>query len=432
MSGFSEEDPLYVDTLVLPNTIESWTDGAEILITSHTEEWYDQQTRRIQSVGIAKRGFVAVKLDKPIERPLTEQDDPELAVEVALLSRNIVFEGGYDSNYLHGGQFVVFHTPQIEQVLEGVEIKNFGQQGYLGRYPIHFHFCDHVDGSLVAKNTIRQSNQRCVVVHGTHNLVIQENVAFDTKGHCFIVEDGYETGNKFLYNLGALTDAPEVAIPNMGTNGEETDQKMPSTFWITNPTNIYVGNVAAGSSDSGFWFELQLRGDRANMFPNLDPKRASLALFKENVAHSNGKVGFRAYPSGYRPYEEAVFDNLKSFRNQKGVFLHLSKNIKIEGGLFADNRQGVEIDRADDIVMENSVIVGVSPAFREQLASKGITKTCRQLMLIGLEHHTWKMDYQNGGSYINNITFTGFADSGCPEAKPIYVDYRVSLTEIEN
>ena len=64
----------------------------------------------------------------------------------------------------------------------------------------------------------------------------------------------------------------------------------PATFWISNPSNNWTGNVAAGSQSSGFWFELQLRGTRASMFPNLHPKSSPLVDFKNNVAHSNGDV----------------------------------------------------------------------------------------------------------------------------------------------
>ena len=99
------------------------------------------------------------------------------------------------------------------------------------------------------------------------------------------MEDGIETGNQFIRNLGAQTGIPAVIIPNLGPNGVETDSD-PSTFWITNPTNTWIGNVAAGSESSGFWFELRLRGTRANDNPNLDPKHAALTLFQDNVAHS--------------------------------------------------------------------------------------------------------------------------------------------------
>lgn len=60
----------------------------------------------------AESGYVVIKLDASIARPITMKDSPDYAVEVALLSRNIVFEGADDDqNELHGAHFIVFHTP---------------------------------------------------------------------------------------------------------------------------------------------------------------------------------------------------------------------------------------------------------------------------------------------------------------------------------
>ena len=153
-----------------------------------------------------------------------------------------------------------------------------------------------------------------------------------------MLEDGIETGNSFLRNLGARTSRPSTLIPNHGTNGYETDQFLPSTFWITNPTNTWMGNVAAGSEGTGFWFELRKRGPRAQLF-DLNPKTADLIRFKNNVAHSNAARGFRTYPSGYLPDTQQTFENLKSYRNDvAGVFLHITHNVKFVGLWTADNK----------------------------------------------------------------------------------------------
>jgi hypothetical protein len=291
-TGGSYNNP---DTIIVNSTIKGkWAPGAKILITSHTRAWNETQVRTITQVTDSTvTGYVALNLDSPIIRPTTVIENKDFAVEVALLSRNILFEGGDDSTSRHGGHFMIMYTPSVVQTIEGIEINNFGQQGTLGKYPIHFHFCKDVSGSVVAKNTVRQSNQRCVVVHGTNQLLIEENVAFDTKGHCYLTEDGIETGNQFIRNLGAQTGIPERIIPNQGPNGNETDGE-PATFWITNPTNSFVGNVAAGSQDSGFWFEPKLRGTRAYLFPGYNPQYEPLTLFKDNVAHSNPAKNVRS------------------------------------------------------------------------------------------------------------------------------------------
>ena len=155
--------------------------------------------------------------------------------------------------------------------------------------------CHDVCGSLVSKNLVRRSNQRCYIVHGTHNLELDSNVAYDTEGHCFMTEDGLEEGNRFRNNLGAKTRKVQTVIPPIANNGKETDSQ-PSTFWMTSASNVFVGNVAAGSEGSGFWFEFRtnIRGPSEDLAPKLDPTRQPLTLFKDNVAHSNSNVSRNA------------------------------------------------------------------------------------------------------------------------------------------
>ena len=213
------------NVLVVDKSVEGkWAPGAEVLITSHTTKWDGHQVRKIEGISAhSNPNHVQLKLDSAIPRPTTLLDDSRFAVEVALLSRNVVFEGGPDSNPLHGGHFWFIHTPLVSQVIEGLEVKNFGQQGTLGRYPIHFHFCGDNTGSIVSKNTVRDSNQRAIVIHGTDNVLVEENVVFNTKGHGIILEDGMEVGNSFVRNLGAATGAVENVIPDNGFNGRESD-----------------------------------------------------------------------------------------------------------------------------------------------------------------------------------------------------------------
>jgi hypothetical protein len=290
-----------INTIVLDSSVKGkWDAGAEILITSHTLKRNEHQVRVIVSVtdhpSDATKSIL--QLDLPIVRPTTVVDDARFAVEVALLSKNIVLRGETDvpgdwESDLIGGHFWIMHTSNVEQFIEGIEFVNFGQQGNLGRYPVHFHFCGDVSSSVVSKNTIRQSNQRCIVVHGTDNLIVQDNVAYDTKGHCFMLEDGIETGNQFIRNLGAQTGKPLKIIPNVGTNGLESDQFLPSTYWITNTLNSWVGNVAAGAESVGYWFEIKVRGAMKSSYAGrYQPRGKPLTLFKDNVAHSSG---VRAY-----------------------------------------------------------------------------------------------------------------------------------------
>jgi cell migration-inducing and hyaluronan-binding protein len=208
-------------------------------------------------------------------------------------------------------------------------------------------------------------------------------------GHCFFLEDGIETGNEFVRNLAIQTKCHptmECVPSNLAANGEidvENRQALRrgsfsgehtllpsdntvSSFWITNPDNSYIDNVAAGSDETGFWFSIpqhpngQFLGTEASL--NTWPRRTPLREFRGNVAHSNFDgfmfdrninedntfdLSFSAYTpleDPADPYSEMVeshFENLTSYKNRNGGIwgrgeLHVFRNAKL-----ADNAIGM-------------------------------------------------------------------------------------------
>ena len=138
--------------VVSPTAAECWgAEGTEILITSHTQKHQDRQVVTVESVDVATG---TIRLTDEIAKPITKVDDPVMAVEVASLSRRVVFEAESNADdALIGGHLMIFWTPS-PQLLEGGEIRNFGQQGRLGRYPTHFHFCGASSGSAIKKTVV--------------------------------------------------------------------------------------------------------------------------------------------------------------------------------------------------------------------------------------------------------------------------------------
>lgn len=86
--------------------------------------------------------------------------------EVGLLTRNIVFKGDSTSDSSLFGGHLLMRSATIARI-SAVEFTRFGQQGVVGRYPVHF----HMQGDKVGKNfyikdsSIHHNYQRCVVVH---------------------------------------------------------------------------------------------------------------------------------------------------------------------------------------------------------------------------------------------------------------------------
>ena len=78
--------------------------------------------------------------------------------------------------------------------IENVELNYVGQAFRLGRYAIHFHINGDMSGSYVKSCGIHRSFNRAVNIHATHNILVENNVAYDIMGGAFFLEDGVETG----------------------------------------------------------------------------------------------------------------------------------------------------------------------------------------------------------------------------------------------
>jgi hypothetical protein len=89
-------------------------------------------------------------------------------------------------------------------------------------------------------------------LHATNDLLVEDNVAFNVSGHCYMTEDGVEVNNTFLHNFGAVGYKASILIPPDGNDPNNTDD-LPALFWLANADNTLVGNAAGGSQSAGFW-----------------------------------------------------------------------------------------------------------------------------------------------------------------------------------
>jgi hypothetical protein len=264
-----------------------------------------------------------------------------------------------------------------------------------------------IDQSYLRRCSIHHTYNRACTIHGVHRLRVQDNVAFDNMGHAFFLEDSVradaslglttrsaylstrhslrahcsiltparhssrprllatlqvETKNVITGNLGVLTK-PSFAMLN-------TDQT-PATFWITNADNNVSGNVAAGSQNYGFWFDVppRPRGASTNcalgdtICPTASamcPQGATILAFRDNVAHSNHKYGLRIHhaeggfwprkdpcsaPGNNNRWDQAKVERFLGWRNGiNGVTVGRVAALALVDSQFVDNlARGVEM-----------------------------------------------------------------------------------------
>jgi cell migration-inducing and hyaluronan-binding protein len=358
-----------------------WRVGDEIVLAST-----DYDPRQAERRTISAISGNTVTLDKKLDYMHFGKItfDVDERGEVGLLTRNIKIQASADAEQsFKGGHIMAMVTSKM--FVEGVELNRMGQNMELARYPIHWHLVgDGGKGQYIRNAAIHDTYNRCVTVHGTNYLQVENNVTYNNVGHCFFMEDGIEHGNQFVRNLAIQTKChtskvcdPTDLAPfgstddgmNFKTSGQDSKEILipsdntASSYWITNPDNTYVGNVAAGSEATGFWFAFPDHPTGAfegtDTSKNTWPSRTKFREFKGNVAHSNfdgfmqdrapradGKLvvgGYIAFANPADPKSAAVDNIVEDFTSYKnrnsGIWargeMHTYKGLKM-----ADNGIG--------------------------------------------------------------------------------------------
>ncbi|MEM1028674.1 MAG: VCBS domain-containing protein, partial [Planctomycetota bacterium] len=231
---------------------------------------------------------------------------------------------------------------------------------------------------------------RGVTVHGTHNLLIQDVVLHDIHGHGFFMEDAVENGNNFLSNItfgihavgqanGNINLADPFIVDTHDHVGQNRTRFLSSAgFWMTNPANIWIGNISAGSEGTGFWFIFpdSAIGESAldPQYANVRPDRTNLWTFDNNSSHSS-PVGLNfdrgsdlEVPVGaplkanfdgdeHRPSQEPQINNYTAYKHTTGIY-HRGRTANFNGTSFADNFTGTFITFTQRIT--NTLYVGHS------------------------------------------------------------------------
>jgi cell migration-inducing and hyaluronan-binding protein len=357
-----------------------WRKGDVIVLASTDFDFAQAEKRTIAAIS-----GNAITLDQPLQYmhfgKITFGVDER--GEVGMLTRNILIHASADaeSSYF-GGHIMAMLGSQMH--VSGVELTRMGQNMHLARYPIHWHVLGEGKGQYIANSSIHDTYSRCVTVHATNNVRVENNVTYNTVGHCFFLEDAVETGNQFVHNLAMVTrchpDGKPCVPTNLGpfkvaggknfnTEGQNAkDILIPSdntasSFWITNPDNVFRDNVAAGSESTGFWFAFPEHP--TGVYEGTDiskatwPRRIRLREFKGNTAHSNfdglmsdrgpradghfatgGHIALANPADANSPQVETLFQDFTSYKNRNGGLwvrgeMDVFKNLKL-----ADNAIG--------------------------------------------------------------------------------------------
>ena len=243
------------------------------------------------------------------------------------------------------------------------------------------------------------------------------NISIPYQGHTFFLEDGIETRNELIQNL---------AIGTRSSSSLLSTDLWAASFWITNPDNDYIGNVAAGGTHNGFWLNPPGKPTGPSFTRTACPRFAPLGVFEGNMAHSMGLFGLWIYPF-YTPTvngecnvdfrlspQVAKFHNFAAYgckRGAEGVFV---TSVQWHNFIAVDNRKaGLSFMETklkgwgpEGLLIKDSVIVG-----RSGLVDIGDDVEC-----VGLET-PWKQgDFSVDGLDMHNFEGTCVAVNPCYRA----------------
>eukprot|EP00058_Branchiostoma_floridae_P009022 XP_002594510.1 hypothetical protein BRAFLDRAFT_124969 [Branchiostoma floridae] len=309
----------------LKDDVTSWEPGDHIVLASTDYNMEQAEEFELMPCGECSNHQVKINGKAKYTHFGEVSDEVDMRGEVGLLTRNVKFQGEvedecYGNNFCqffdydtYGGHLKILSGFKNVH-LSGIEFTRMGQQ-VVGSYPVHFHMAGDVDEvggysrpTYVRELSIHHCFSRCVTIHGTHGLLVQDTVGYDTLGHCFFLEDGVEQRNVLDHNLGLVTRAgtllPTDRDDNMcrtmrdGVYGDYvplpySDCQALSTFWIAHPNNVLINNAAAGSLHGGIWyiFHRKPTGLSDGSAPMYESERTPLGRFYNNRVHSNGMHG---------------------------------------------------------------------------------------------------------------------------------------------
>jgi cell migration-inducing and hyaluronan-binding protein len=454
-----------------------WRKGDQIALASTDFDSKQAEERTITAIS-----GNTLTLDKPLQYmhfgEITFGVDER--GEVGLLTRNIRIQASDDAAKSYFGGHIMAMAGS-KMYVSGVELSRMGQNMHLARYPIHWHIVGDGQGQYIRNSAIHNTYSRCVTVHGTNNLRVENNVTYNTVGHCYFLEDAVETGNQFIHNLGMMTkchpdDKPCVPTnlrpggTTSGPSGQRAkDVLIPSdntasTFWITNPDNIYRDNVAAGSEQIGFWFAFPERAigahDGKDSVANVRPRQSRVREFSGNTAHSNfdglmfdrgpkpdgtfSVVGSNYHIAYADPADtksqklEAVFDNFTAYKNRNNAIwsrgeLHTFRNLKLADNAIGYTHAAGRGPNAFTSQVVDSLFVGESAnignprtpteiAYGRSLPEPALA----DFPIRGYEYYDFRHD-------MKNITFRNFEDNATRKASAIsYLMYTSFGISTEN
>lgn len=167
----------------------------------------------------------------------------------------------------------------------------------IARYALHWHHVMHGLGSAAIGNVLRGCGPMCGkwggVIHASHDVVFERNIAIDFGGSGFVTEDGYEVRTSFVENFAAYN----VGNPK-NSDGGLTPGTTGNGIWARGTQGTFLRNESWDNNRGINLFAIQQVRGKYPSVPGGEPDttfdrtKAQPLAFAENVGAANLIDGF--------------------------------------------------------------------------------------------------------------------------------------------
>ena len=250
----------------------------------------------------------------------------EMAAEVINLQRSIVITGDDEdfltqgsSKYLlgwHGGSFEAEDHNDSVYDIRYIRTDNCGQKNIMGRYCFHFHLKRQCKTCVVKGNAVVNSSQGAIVIHGTHQSLVEENVLWNSVTVGVYTEDGNEMNNTISRNVMICSNLFLCKFGNHQNDWQPESGVKEGGLFFFGMTNNVLENRVAGH-EHGWWTpggSVWLgKGQASNL---ICPQYAPFLTVRGNVFHDCQRFG--TYPDNQHPRQLIRDEDGYVVKNEQG------------------------------------------------------------------------------------------------------------------
>jgi len=274
-----------------------WRVGDQIGVATTNARKADSTTHRITSLSSS-----SLTIEPPLRNDRMggyrniEGHNLEMAAEVVNMERSVLITGDHEGFHATGqGLTTMMMGKGSVGIIRHTRVEYCGQNGVVGRYCLHFHMLGQCQECVFQGNSVVDSFQSGITIHGTHKSLVDSNVLWQNRGVGIYIEDGNEMNN-VISNNAIICEWWHDSFRAGGPQGPSCIVKGANSgegvgIYAVGMTNDIIGNHIVGHQHGLFTPGNLHHLGQGEAYGKVCPKHLPYGIFRGNVNHDCSYFG---------------------------------------------------------------------------------------------------------------------------------------------